>query len=64
MSDTKHAGRYLAEIAGAFEPDETPQEVEPEPVTKAATAPLGELAVAHMMPERLVAFWRWYGDLS
>ena len=65
MSDTKHAGRYIAAEVRSFEysPAEPPMMPEPETVTTAATAPLLETAVANMMPEQLISFYRWYGEL-
>lgn len=64
-SDTKHAGRYIAQQVGAFErtDEPTPEETQPEPVTPAATAPLIETAAGHMTSSSLLSFYRWYGDL-
>jgi hypothetical protein len=65
MSDTKHAGRYIAAEVRSFEyrPAEAPQTPEPEPITPPATAPLIEVAVANMTSERMVAFIRWMQSL-
>jgi hypothetical protein len=65
VSDTKHAGRYIAAEVRAFEyhADEAPQTPEPEPITPAATAPLIDVAVANMTSERIVAFIRWMQSL-
>jgi hypothetical protein len=60
MSDTKHAGRHLAKDRGAF--DAEPKT--PEPPRAPITAPLGETAVMHMDPERMIAFIHWIESLA
>jgi hypothetical protein len=55
---------WLARQAQYDGEEPTPTTPEPEPLTQAATAKLGEIAIGAMMPDRLVSFWRWYGDLN